>query len=576
MFHFSLKIGFLAAITGLLYSSVAHAEPQTYFDTAASIEAPINSGRFGAAMDCSVGSETGGTSYIAIGAPDANSGAGAVYIYEAGASPTLVQTINGTGSYNFGTSVAFVNDFTGDNRQDLVVGELNSGLNIYRSTGSAPPFANCGQSSQGSGTDGFAKTMASRRAWGTTPVRLFVGAPDMDQIYGYNFDYSGGICGTLGGLGFDLQGTLGTGFGTAISTMSADFDGDSEPEIVVGGPISNFGGVTVADSNSDFRIAANVGESRYGKGVGTYWLSPYIAYSHRDAISGSGYVTIQDTNYGSPTSCTASSTGDATDFGKALRNLYTTPFSTLIPGTDSTFAGYRAEGSTGGSVSIFAILGGSCISEYQYNNCQSDPNQEQGSVLSGSRECQAVLGGSPKSLLLVGSPGLSSNKGRIDIVAENSDHSSPISCSGGGGGGGLPVSPGTGNLPAPSVTTSGKSATITAPSVTPTLTASQRKKALALLMKRGLSKKKANAALNNLTVTYVFTVKASSATSSEASAQASSITRRSKRNNITLNNLAPGAKAATYRIEISTRKPPVVLGQTKNSSATRFTIGTGH
>ena len=44
---------------------------------------------------------------------------------------------------------------------------------------------------------------------------------------------------------------------------------------------------------------------------------------------------------------------------------------------------------------------------------------------------------------------------------------------------------------------------------------------------------------------------------------------------ITLSNLPPGTKTASYRIEIATRKPPVVLGTTKPSAKTEFTIPAG-
>ena len=138
------------------------------------------------------------------------------------------------------------------------------------------------------------------------------------------------------------------------------------------------------------------------------------------------------------------------------------------------------------------------------------------------------------------------------------------------------VFPGKGELPAPTVTTSGRNATVTAPQVTPQLTTRAKKAAIKKLMQRGLTKAKATKAISKLTITYIFTVvqggKASTDESGDVGTRASSISRRSKRNSVTLANLQPGAKAASYRIEISTRSPPVVLGTTKPSSRTSFTI----
>lgn len=138
------------------------------------------------------------------------------------------------------------------------------------------------------------------------------------------------------------------------------------------------------------------------------------------------------------------------------------------------------------------------------------------------------------------------------------------------------VFPGKGELPAPTVATSGRNATVTAPQVTPQLTTRAKNAAIKKLMQRGLSKAKATKAVSKLTVTYIFTVaqggKASNNGGGDVGTHASSISRRSKRNSLTFANLQPGAKAASYRIEISTKSPPVVLGTTKPSSRTTFTI----
>jgi hypothetical protein len=141
------------------------------------------------------------------------------------------------------------------------------------------------------------------------------------------------------------------------------------------------------------------------------------------------------------------------------------------------------------------------------------------------------------------------------------------------------IYPGSGGLPAPAVSVSGRSATITAPQVTPQLTTRARNAAIKKLMKSGLTRPQAIRALTKLKLTYIFTVKQSGKASAQSGdgveTQASSITRRSKRNQITLNNLSQGAKSASYRIEIAAGNPPVVLGVTKPSSRAAFTIPPG-
>lgn len=145
----------------------------------------------------------------------------------------------------------------------------------------------------------------------------------------------------------------------------------------------------------------------------------------------------------------------------------------------------------------------------------------------------------------------------------------------------ISVSPGGGGLPAPEVTTSGKSATVTAPKVTPKLTTRARNAGVKKLMAAGLTRAQALKAIvdKKIIVTYIFTVTqggaASAASDEQVGIQRSSISRRDKRNRVTFNNLPAGAKTAKYQIELSVRIPGgrnVVLGTTKPSAKTPFTI----
>lgn len=585
-YRFSSAI-FTLAVLATLAPTNSFGDAESYFDTHASIVSPASGGRFGAAIACSDGAATSDISHIAIGAPDAISNEGRVYIYSVADTPQLLETlehpIEGSG-FHFGASVAFIPDINSDGTEDLIIGESDGALHAFRSTGT-PGFAWC--SSVSNGAVGFGTVLHSARIFGSTPNSIIAGAPGESAVIPFQVVMNGQ--GPLAGCSFIQNGIRygPPGFGASITEVAGDDDADSEVDTIVGAPFDsgNSGGVYLTGDNT-VGIYAGSSSEEAGSAVAGHPSSNYFAFSRPKAQSG-GNVLVRDTNLNAPEfecSVQRSGAGTAADFGKAMRHLGVASFINSSPVTiGAALAAYRSESSTGGSVAIFETDSGACSLEYQYNNCVADPNQEQGSILAGGGSCTGHLGGAVKSALLVGSPGYSSNTGRIDLVTTGSYHASPITCSGGGGGGGgggsVPVSPGSSNLVAPTVSVAAKTATVTAPSVTPTLSDAQRKKYSKLLQKKlGLSKKKADQALDNLAVEYHFKVRvglkssAQEAGAGEISPLASSITRRSKRNTITLNRLSPGGATASYRVQIATKKPAFVLGLTKPSPQTRFTV----
>ena len=213
-------------------------------------------------------------------------------------------------------------------------------------------------------------------------------------------------------------------------------------------------------------------------------------------------------------------------------------------------------------------------------------------MLGGGVTCtgQIAPGGSNfgvHPVIIVGSPGYGSNRGRIDIVSELSDRAAPVVCGAGNPTPtptatstptAIPVQPGSGNLPKPTVQVAGKTATITAARVKPTLSSSAAQKALAFLLKKGLSPAVARKALKKLRVTYVFRYQKKPGTKGAAimsdDAQLSGVSSivRSRNNRISLRNLSPGQYATSYQVDISTQNPPFSLGQTRNSPPVDFTI----
>lgn len=572
---------------------LAHGQAQSYFDTHTSVVGPLTGGRFGAAIDCSDGTASGNVSRMAIGAPDVASGEGRVYVYTVADTPTLLTTLQAPApqpGYKFGSALAFIPDFNSDGIEDLIIGEPSNVLDrspriyVYQSDG-ANGYADCNYASVSE--PGFGTVIHGYRLFGNTLNRFIAGIPANASAIPYEIGSSGPVC----NLTMGTTRTGQTGFGASITSVVGDDDSDGEADTIIGAPLasSNAGILYLTGSGSN-AIVTGSGTEEAGTSVAGHNQSNYFAFSRPKAASGEGNVAVRDLNYGGPLfSCTVTRAGSGTsaDFGKTLKHLNNPGFLNLFPTSNAVFAAYRSEASTGGSVAIFNTNSVVCSQEYQYNNCIADANQEQGAALAGGGTCTGSLGGSTKIAVLVGSPGYSSGRGRIDIVAEGSDHASPSACTAGSTptptptptptATAIPVEPGTGKLPKPAVIVKGRTATVTAAKVKPKLTTPGRKKAIAILIKKGLSPKAAENALKQLVVTYVFKYRRRAAAAdigpwTDEFETLNSSTIRNRNNRISLRNLPPGQYSISYSVDVSTRRPPVSIGQTKSSPSSSFTI----
>lgn len=241
-----------------------------------------------------------------------------------------------------------------------------------------------------------------------------------------------------------------------------------------------------------------------------------------------------------------------------------------------------------------------------------------------SSKCQAHLRGRLRSLELLSDPSAGGEKGAIEVgyrplqaqnaiaralvVAGAGDLSSGGFSSGteeatsgtnsGGlieGGDGqigrqtsLEIFPGSAGLPAPDVDQSkGPNAYVTLPQVSVSLSESQKKRAVKLLMNRGTSKQRAELAVenpNNFVTTYIVTVVTERAgvaaaavvlKSNALSARSASKIRkyRTRRDRVSIGRLTPGSTVSvSYRVEISLKKPRAVLGLTKPSETKRVRV----
>lgn len=588
-----IVVPLFAAAVAALAPQLAHSQAQTYFDTHASVVGPLAGGRFGAAIDCSDGTASANVSRIAIGAPEAANGEGRVYVYTVADTPTLLATLQApspVSNYKFGSALAFIPDFNSDGIEDLIIGEPSDDvirdprIYVYQSDG-VNSYTDCSYADRPAAS--FGTVIHGYRLFGNTLNRFIAGIPQIGSAIPYEITSSGAVCNLMQGA----SRFGGLGFGSSIASVVGDDDSDGEADTIIGAPLasSSAGALYLTGAGSNI-IVTGSGSEEAGAAVAGHNQSNYYAFSRPKASSGEGNVAVRDLNYGGPLfSCTVTRAGSGTsaDFGKTLKHLNNPGFLNLFPTSSAAFAAYRSEASTGGSVAIFNTNSVVCSQEYQYNNCIADANQEQGAALAGGGTCTGNLGGSTKIAVLVGSPGYSSGRGRIDIVAEGSDHASPSACTAGSTptptptptptATAIPVEPGTGKLPKPAVIVKGRTATVTAAKVKPKLTTPGRKKAIALLMKRGLSRKAAENALKQLVVTYVFTYRRRAVAAdvglwTDELDTLNSRTVRNRNNRISLRNLPPGQYSISYSVDVSTRSPPVSIGKTRASPNSSFTI----
>lgn len=499
-----------------------------------------------------------GYSDVIVGAPRSTScgyaNAGAAFLY-LGSAPGLVLSPAWTGSSCvgnfFGRSVTNAGDVNNDGFSDVIVGcpgclsmaSLDGNAFLFVGSGSglstsaawafntddgSPGAASFGQSVAGAGDvdgDGFSD--------------ILVGAPNWFGA-GYGFLFRG----SAGGLSssFDWSHTLTTPVVTNVSG-AGDVNGDGFDDILVGAGafnISGQNGLVELFLGSVSGPSTMADWTKTGSGTDANAVSFGDSMAPAGDINGDGYddVLIGDSLYGAG----AAQNGRAFLFLGSAAGLATTD-------------AWIATGDQSG----------------------------QGLGTSVARAGDVNGDGYPDAI--VGSPGRDSLSGRASVWSDfniarptptptptptTTPTPTPIS-----------VSPGGGGLPAPAVTTSGRSATITAPKVTPKLTTRARNASVKKLMAAGLTRAQALKASvdKKIIVTYIFTVTqggaASAASDEQVGIQRSSIIRRDKRNRVTFNNLPAGAKTAKYQIELSVRIPGgrnVVLGTTRPSGRTPFTI----
>ncbi len=416
----------LSALVGLI--NEVRAAPETWLNPIQSIEGNAGSG-FGSALACS-DSVGPNPSYFAIGAPQENSGEGRVYIAGPSGIITTITPPGLGGTGNFGAAVTFVRDINGDSIDELVIGEPDSDgasgyVHMYLSTGvAADPYMFCGNRMQGV-SFGAAIIQTSATIFGG--VQIAVGAPlsSPPSVEAFNITDSMGSC-TFGVAGdYVGSGAVGSRFGQCIGEIDT---AQADRELLVGAPleVSNAGRVyTLARVGGASVQYTGSTLAKFGVAVAAAPTSPFFAF-HGPGSSSSDTVYVKGVNpFSFLDLCSLPiPMSDLPDTAAQSLIHLLSAFNSFVPGTG--FATYRDESSTGGSVAFFAVdpFTG-CSTPKQINNCIADAGQKQGQALAGGLTCKTTDG---KNLLLVGAPGFSGNKGRVDIYAEGSHLSEVAPC----------------------------------------------------------------------------------------------------------------------------------------------------
>ncbi|MBS1974222.1 MAG: FG-GAP repeat protein, partial [Bacteroidetes bacterium] len=222
-----------------------------------------------------------GYSDVLVGAPQASSNAGAVYIYLGSASglstsPSATIT-DATGGDKFGTSVAGIGDINGDGYSDVLIGAPGVSASkgaVYFFLGSSSGIAS-GTSASASvtlsgnaGNDNFGFSVANAGdVNGDGFSDVIVGAPGVSSNTGAAYIYTGSttftssptLAATLTG------GGLLNGFGWSVAS-AGDVNGDGYSDVIVGAPgvSSNTGAAYIFNSSGGSGIASGTSASASG------------------------------------------------------------------------------------------------------------------------------------------------------------------------------------------------------------------------------------------------------------------------------------------------------------------------
>ncbi len=283
-----------SADAGAVYLFVGSAAFSTTF--ARRYDGAIAGDNFGWDVECVADFRGIGVPSFLVGAPGFGLDAGRAYLYE-GAVATLPDTVadvvftNTIGDVEFGYAVASTGQFNADGLTDVVVGGPgrlgNRGyVRVYfgKAVPDAQPTADLEIVGELAG-DRFGAALAhAGNALGSDRSDLLVGAPMRNAgaaMSGQAYLFAGGSSYTAASQGQDIlpenpsSSVADDLFGTAVSSLGGDVDGDGFDELIIGAPGANafdasVSGVAMLVGSDTGIVAVNEIPFR-ARPTGTYW-----------------------------------------------------------------------------------------------------------------------------------------------------------------------------------------------------------------------------------------------------------------------------------------------------------------
>jgi serine/threonine protein kinase len=429
------------------------AAPQTWAEPSIALLGVGSGGRFGAEVECSapmLGASllgAGTRSLIAVGAPLDAGGAGQVYLYDPEDAMTPVEVLaphSSDGVVGFGTQVQFIDDINGDGRDDIVVATsaavAGNPSRVYgflsgRAAGTTQ-YNSCGSVAFSEVTR--IQLQSIRANSGPDGANLVVGLAGLAQTLGYRVIAGAGstTCLFEPSMNFATAAAAGSGYGSALAQVGVGSGGGIGLGVAAGDS-GVYGEVSLLHSQNVVLVPTTATApiaSFSGRVVAGNHLSELFAVGSSRAAGGRGLISVYRSSLASVTAiCTSEIAEEESSqaFGSVV-GVVGGAFSGLTGSGATTILARRAQDATGGALVMFGASESGCSQLYQFNNCESDPLQEQASALAGGDQCQINVLGTQRRMVLSGSPGWSSGRGRVDILVEQDGPLSSSDCWGSG------------------------------------------------------------------------------------------------------------------------------------------------